>query len=74
MLVLEKETLPRYKPCGGGVAARTLGQFPFSLDAVFIFGEIQRGYLWVFPKGDHLSVGIGAYRPEGGNSRRRWRV
>jgi len=30
---------------------------------VFIFGEIELGYLWIFPKGDHLSVGIGALHP-----------
>lgn len=30
---------------------------------LFIFGEVQRGYLWVFPKAQHLSVGIGAFKP-----------
>jgi len=33
---------------------------------VFIFGEIRLGYLWIFPKGDHLSVGIAALRPKRG--------
>ena len=33
---------------------------------VFIFGEIHLGYLWIFPKGDHLSVGIAALRPKRG--------
>lgn len=28
--------------------------------ALFVFGVAPRGYLWVFPKADHLSVGIGA--------------
>lgn len=28
--------------------------------ALFIFGTPRKGYLWVFPKADHLSVGIGA--------------
>jgi geranylgeranyl reductase family protein len=32
VLVLEKERLPRYKPCGGGVPGSVLGYFPFSLD------------------------------------------
>ncbi len=27
-------------------------------DATFDFGIIQGGYAWVFPKGDHLSVGL----------------
>ena len=35
VLVLEKDTLPRYKPCGGGVSARMLAKwFPFSFDSV----------------------------------------
>ena len=33
---------------------------------VFIFGEVRLGYLWIFPKGDHLSVGIAALRPKRG--------
>lgn len=33
---------------------------------VFIFGEIHTGYLWIFPKSDHLSVGIGALHPKPG--------
>jgi geranylgeranyl reductase family protein len=33
---------------------------------VFIFGEIPMGYLWIFPKAEHLSVGIAAYRPKPG--------
>ncbi len=32
----------------------------------FIFGEVRTGYLWVFPKSDHLSVGIGALHPKPG--------
>lgn len=33
--------------------------------ALFLFGTMSRGYLWVFPKRDHLSVGIGTLgRPE----------
>ena len=33
---------------------------------LFIFGEIYLGYLWIFPKADHLSVGIGSFRPRPG--------
>jgi geranylgeranyl reductase family protein len=33
---------------------------------VFIFGEIDMGYLWIFPKARHLSVGIGAFHPKPG--------
>lgn len=192
VLVLEKETLPRYKPCGGGLSAALLAQFPFSFEPViesqvtaisyafgkreitislppdqmrmvmrdafdhyilqraqaevrqnaavrhvaeeadrvvvelrnghliegryliaadgaasrvarevglrrkkhlaaaieaevlvpdavmrrfagrplFIFGEVRRGYLWVFPKAEHLSVGIGAFKPGRGELQR----
>lgn len=38
----------------------------FAGSPVFIFGEIGIGYLWIFPKSDHLSVGIGALRPQPG--------
>lgn len=27
------------------------------------YGAIPRGYAWVFPKGDHLNVGAGMFRP-----------
>jgi geranylgeranyl reductase family protein len=27
------------------------------------FGAVPRGYAWVFPKGDHLNVGAGVFRP-----------
>jgi geranylgeranyl reductase family protein len=33
---------------------------------VFIFGEIRLGYLWIFPKRQHLSVGIAALKPKRG--------
>ncbi|HEX2978999.1 MAG TPA: geranylgeranyl reductase family protein [Anaerolineaceae bacterium] len=39
-------------------------QHYYATRPVFIFGEIKRGYAWVFPKRDHLSVGIGCYRPK----------
>jgi len=36
------------------------------LPLLFIFGEVRMGYLWIFPKAAHLSVGIGALRPRPG--------
>lgn len=33
---------------------------------LFIFGEVATGYLWIFPKSDHLSIGIGALHPKPG--------
>ena len=38
----------------------------FANRPMFIFGEIATGYLWIFPKSDHLSVGIGAFHPTPG--------
>ncbi|HEX7972989.1 MAG TPA: geranylgeranyl reductase family protein [Anaerolineales bacterium] len=38
----------------------------FEQQMVFIFGEIHYGYLWIFPKPGHLSVGIGALHPKPG--------
>jgi len=38
----------------------------FAESPAFIFGRIPAGYLWIFPKADHLSVGIGAYQPQRG--------
>lgn len=33
------------------------------------FGGIPFGYGWVFPKGDHLSIGVGGFRDKIGNPR-----
>jgi geranylgeranyl reductase family protein len=30
---------------------------------MLIFGEVGIGYLWIFPKADHLSVGVGGLNP-----------
>ena len=38
----------------------------FADKPLFIFGEVATGYLWIFPKSDHLSVGIGALHPQPG--------
>lgn len=38
----------------------------FAQSLCFIFGEVRMGYLWVFPKADHLSIGIGALHPKRG--------
>lgn len=38
----------------------------FSESLCFIFAEVPLGYLWVFPKSDHLSIGIGALHPRPG--------
>jgi geranylgeranyl reductase family protein len=38
----------------------------FAETVVFVFGQVRLGYLWIFPKARHLSVGIGALRPRRG--------
>ncbi len=38
----------------------------FAENPVFIFGEIGTGYIWIFPKADHLSIGIGGLKPKPG--------
>jgi geranylgeranyl reductase family protein len=35
----------------------------------FNFGDISGGYGWIFPKGDHLNIGIGGWRHNGPNLR-----
>src|SRR3990172_11660602 len=64
VLVLEKETLPRYKPCGGGLSARMLKEtFPFSFEPVietqvkavaYIFGG--RAHVIPVPGGEVQTV------------------
>ncbi len=38
----------------------------FAKKPVFIFGEVRYGYAWIFPKANHLSVGIAALHPKPG--------
>src|SRR5258708_3002923 len=33
------------------------------------YGAVPRGYAWVFPKGDHLNVGAGLFRPRRADGR-----
>ncbi len=39
--------------------------------SLFIFGAVRRGYVWAFPKSDHVSFGIGASAGSGSDLRRR---
>jgi len=41
-------------------------QARFANSPLLIFGDLPVGYLWIFPKSDHLSVGIGALHPKPG--------
>src|SRR5205814_10379219 len=38
------------------------------------YGAVHRGYAWVFPKGDHLNVGAGMFRPRNADGRGESRV
>jgi flavin-dependent dehydrogenase len=38
-------------------------QIAYGSRAIFSLGTLPGGYAWVFPKGDHLSVGVGRFRP-----------
>lgn len=38
------------------------------LDLVFDFAPIAGGYGWLFPKGDHINIGVGGFVPQTGNS------
>ncbi|HET8607198.1 MAG TPA: NAD(P)/FAD-dependent oxidoreductase [Gaiellaceae bacterium] len=33
--------------------------------AIFEFGTVPGGYAWIFPKGDHVNVGVGGWQSEG---------
>lgn len=46
------------------VPVETLARF--ANKPMLIFGNIGVGYLWVFPKADHVSVGIGGLNPKPG--------
>ncbi len=36
-----------------------------ALDLVFDFSPIAGGYGWLFPKGDHVNIGVGGFVPQG---------
>lgn len=36
-----------------------------ALDLVFDFSPIAGGYGWLFPKGDHINIGVGGFVPKG---------
>jgi len=56
VLVLEKESLPRYKPCGGGVSKSVFDRFPFDFTPV-IEREVTRVHLR-FRDGREVRAGL----------------
>ncbi len=49
----------------GDVPYGTLSRERYARRAVVEFAGIPGGYGWVFPKGDHANVGVGAWQTEG---------
>ncbi len=61
VLVLDKERLPRYKPCGGGMARSVLEHFPFDLSPA-VEREIGR-VSFRFRDGREVTAGLPGQRP-----------
>lgn len=49
----------------GNVAHDVVGQDRYRGTAVLELGTIPGGYGWVFPKGDHVNVGVGGWESQG---------
>jgi geranylgeranyl reductase family protein len=49
----------------GNVPYARVGRERYARRAVVELGEIPGGYGWVFAKGDHVNVGVGAWQSEG---------
>jgi geranylgeranyl reductase family protein len=49
----------------GNVSYRVIGRERYARRAVVEFADIPGGYGWVFAKGDHVNVGVGAWQSEG---------
>ena len=62
VLLLERERLPRHKPCGGALSPRILRRLPFGLDPSLVEDTITRA-TFTFRAGE--SVDIGSDRPMG---------
>ena len=55
-------TASRYE---GNVAYGVVDRDRYARRAVVELADIPGGYGWVFPKGDHVNVGVGAWQSEG---------
>ena len=61
VLVLEKEILPRYKPCGGGVSPAVAKWFDFDFKPVIVTTVNQVRYSWKL--GDMVEVPLKSSQP-----------
>lgn len=50
---------------GFALEAKVYPENEYSTDLIFDFAPVRQGYGWVFPKGDHLNVGLGVYNDTG---------
>jgi geranylgeranyl reductase family protein len=57
----------------GNVAYTHVSRKRFQGRAVVELGAVPGGYAWVFPKGDHVNVGVGGWESEGPRLRERLR-
>jgi geranylgeranyl reductase family protein len=57
----------------GNVAHEHIDAARYRGRAVVDIGVVPGGYAWVFPKGDHVNVGVGGWESEGPNLRRHLR-
>ena len=57
----------------GNVAYAHVSRERFGGRAVVELGAVPGGYAWVFPKGDHVNVGVGGWESEGPRLRERLR-
>jgi geranylgeranyl reductase family protein len=57
----------------GNVSYAHVSRQRFGGRAVVELGAVPGGYAWVFPKGDHVNVGVGGWRSEGPRLRERLR-
>lgn len=53
----------------GNVPYRTVSRERYGRRAIVELADIPGGYGWVFAKGDHVNVGVGAWQSEGPNIR-----
>lgn len=66
-------TVPRRALVGLEGNITPLGGFPVEWERVFVLdlGIVPGGYGWLFPKGDHLNIGVGGWRHAGPQLRER---
>src|SRR3954451_2642534 len=67
----ERPTLEHGVALEGNVSYTHVSRERFGGRAVVELGVVHGGYAWVFPKGDHVNVGVGGWGSEGPHLRER---